>query len=391
MKESIPGEIIEQIILTYLNSKNGEADLTKGAKVACISKVYRDFVRGNRFYEITVGETTYDSTKARTPMLNSYNAKKITSDLAWAKRNKVDTRSISHYVAKLNYTDSVELVKLFLFTTPIKCLSYISLDLNIDSKFVRVTSSSYLYDLACFLGMVKSTLSYISNGNMNTLRFHSDRMLESIRILHVTLLVPHNATKDYVIETINDIARCKNCTNLFLMESSFITSTLFRKLTMRLSWITIEGCELLADDDFVWFLTRNKAHLTEFVILNASCALQTTWKILRQCTEMTKLVLVTTNPTHIPFKAIIRANNGMLKLQKLNIRAMISGASDNAVLELMLTQSRGGALVNVDINCCIGLNDHSAIKRGLFDAYKTTSAMITMLLNSTELISINTK
>jgi len=394
MNLEIPGEITEQIIQLYLHLDTCEKYFAKRVKVASICKAWRDYARKERFNDIMVGDSKDFDFWHRTLYLNSSNVASINDELAWTEKNKVPIRYFSSYISTLRYNDSVELIKLLSNTEPTNRLNLKSLKLSINNEFVRNAPASYLDDLASFLGRVKSVTMYINHDNMNTLRFHSVRALETIRKLQVSLEEPLHASENYVSNVVNDIAKCKNCSELYLGSSWLISSISFRKLTMQFTSLSIDGCELLTDNDFAWLLTSNQASLIFLYVGGASCALNKTLKALRQCTQVKKCTFLSSCNTPVPFSLISRATKGMKKLQRLKIRATIYGASVNALLDLYLTSSRGdnnnGGLLNeIEIEHCIDLNDYSTIRRRLIDAYKSSSDSILMYLNNTELVSLN--
>jgi len=348
-------------------------------------------VRRTRFRILTIGYPFDRTAWIRTLFLNSSNAARILTEFAWTKRNLVDVQRISYYVEGLRYKDSVEFVKLFLNPTSTNCLIFNSLDLNINSEFVRNAPPSYLYDLACFINSVGSVFCLYSAGDLNTLRFLSNSALESIKMLHVKLSKPLNANSDYVSETVNDIAKCINCTRLFFVRSCSLSSSLIRKLTMQLTRIVLNGCDLLTDNDFAWFLKSNKATLTHCHISGATCATPSTWKALCLCTEMIEIYfrISIENRFLLPFASILKASKALPKLKTLRVESWISDASKSELLELMLTYSRGGALNYVNINRCIGIDKYRFIKSRLENAYKSTRASIQVKLNDEEMIWTN--
>jgi len=395
VKVELPGEIIEQIIVMYLQSDANnerlfvESHEYKCGKVAFISKAYRDLIRRARFSNLTVGYPSRYIPSIATLLLNSSNAAAISSEIAWTKKNHVDINYVSYYVNNLFYTDSIELVKLFLVTVPNKCLTYVRLDLKISSKFAKKAPASYLHDLACFLWTIESAPSYFLYGDMNTLRFHSNRMLETIKVLRITLKGPRRARKDYISETVDDIVKCINCSILFMDNSSLITSSIFRKLTMQLTRMSLDGCPLLEDDDFAWFFTSNNTSLTHFSIEGHRSATLKTWQALSQCLHVIEIRFCGVHDTPVPFKLIARAAGRMLNLKTLTVESSIIGASEEAVLDIMLRQSHGGVLDFVYLNKCIGLYDYRAMKKSLIKAYKRTLVWIKMSLNGKTLVCKN--
>jgi len=385
---AIPGEISELIIRMYLCTNTDESHYVKSATIACISKAYRDFVRRVRFENITVGYPTTYIPNTGSTLFHSRNAATVISEIAWTKKNKVPIEHFMSFVDHLKYTDSVELVKLMIPSTT-EYLSIYVFELDIQSMFVRNAPCSYLYDIACFLGKMERLFTFISTGDVNTLRLLPLRALESIRDMDISLKGPLVATENYVSETVNDITKCRKCSRLSIFDSSLLSSLLFRKLTMRLTRMTVHECELLTDDDFTWFINANKSSLTHFRIKGASCESSKTWQALAQCTEMTELRFSSSIIYPEQFKLVSLANKGMKKLKRLTIEVMLSDASEEAVLDLMLTHSRGGALNYVYIRHCIGIDDPSRIRKRLKEAYKRTSVWVQIGLNAMELIHMN--
>jgi len=388
-KDPIPGEIVDKIVMMYFCYNTDETHPVKGTKVACINKAYRDVMREDRFHDITVGYPTNQFRGSRSLLMNSSNAAKINREIAWTEKNQVSVRPISFYADTLKYADSVELVKLFLTSWPLNCVNFVNLTLSISSKFVKKAPASYLFDLVCFLGMVNKATTYMSHGNTNTLRFHY--ALKSIKNMQMSLKSPRGARSDYMSETFNDIAKCINCTRLFLIDASSTTSSSFRKLTMHLTRMTIDSCDLLTDSDLAWFLNRNKLSLTHCYIDHAECETLKIWQALGKCTQLIDFRFECIYLSFVPFPLIAHAIKQLPKLQRLNIVSLISDASEEAMLDLMLTYSRGGVLYHVNFSTCSGLDDSSLIKNGLTDAYRNTPASIQMTLNLREVIWTNPK
>jgi len=384
----LPGEIVYKIMHIYVFNYDGVSYLLKGAQIAMLSKAWRDWIRDDRFNDVTVGYFKNPCPGTRTLMLNSSNAAKINREIVWTKKNKVDLFDVSYYISNLRYTDCAELVGMFLNTEP-DCLTFASININVQNEYVRLAPASYLNDLARFLGMITRVTCYIAHGTINTLRFHSDRALESFRIMQVSLQGPPGTAASYASETMKDIARCKNCTVLFMFNSSFIHSASFRKLRMHLTRLSLDGCQLLTDDDFAWFLTANKATLTHFRFRDASCQTLKTWETLAMCTQMIDLSVESKNDARVPFPLIMQAVKQQTKLERLTVNMIISEATERSVLDLMLTYSRGGMLKFVDINYCIGLDDDSGFRIPLVNAYMMTYASIQMTLNARQILWTN--
>jgi len=226
---------------------------------------------------------------------------------------------------------------------------------------------------------------------MNTLRFHSKRMLESIINMQVSLEGPLDASKDYISETMNDIAKCINCTRLHLMNASLITSTSFRKLSsLHLTRLTLRGCRL-TDDDIAWFFTANKATLEQCQVIYGSFAPFKALKALRQCSRMTDFHIMSINTTPVPFKLLTRANEGMPRLKNLTIEVVLFESIERLVMDLMLSYKRRGTLRIIHVKLCNDMeeDDLDVIQGSTINAYKNNPNLLELTLNDRRLIRMN--